>query len=97
LPEELPDDHPAWELEARYLAAGLANIVFTLSPRRIVIGGGVMGRSVLLPLVRQGLLAQLANYVQASALVEDIDNYVVPPALGDRAGVLGAIALAERL
>jgi fructokinase len=97
LPEELPDDHPAWELEARYLAAGLANIVFTLSPRRIVIGGGVMRRSVLLPLVRQGLLAQLANYVQASALVDDIESYVVQPALGDRAGVLGAIALAERL
>ncbi len=97
LPEELPDDHPAWELEARYLAAGLANIVFTLSPRRIVIGGGVMRRSVLLPLMRQRLLAQLANYVQASTLVDDIDSYVVPPALGDHAGVLGAIALAERL
>ena len=56
-----------------------------------------MRRSVLLPLVRQGLLAQLANYVQASALVDDIESYVVQPALGDRAGVLGAIALAERL
>jgi fructokinase len=97
LPEELPDDHPAWELEARYLASGLANIVLTLSPSRIVIGGGVMRRSVLLPLVRQGLLAQLANYVQASALVDDIDSYVIPPALGDRAGVLGAIALAEKV
>jgi len=97
LPEELQDDHPAWELEARYLASGLANIVLTLSPRRIVIGGGVMRRSVLLPLVRQGLLAQLANYVQASALVDDIDSYVIPPALGDRAGVLGAIALAEEV
>jgi fructokinase len=48
-------------------------------------------------MVRQKLLDQLANYVQASALVDDIDSYVVPPALGDRAGVLGAIALAERL
>jgi fructokinase len=48
-------------------------------------------------LVRQGLLAQLANYVQASALVDDIDSYVIPPALGDRAGVLGAIALAEEV
>jgi fructokinase len=94
-PEELPDDHPAWELEAKYLAAGLVNLVLALSPRRIVLGGGVMARSVLYPLVRQGLLDRLAGYVQAPALIDDIAGYVVPPALGDRAGVLGAIALAE--
>ena len=94
-PEELPDDHPAWRLEAGYLATGLANIVCALSPRRIVLGGGVMGRSVLYPMVRQGLLDRLAGYVQAPALVDDIGGYVVPPALGDRAGILGAIALAE--
>jgi fructokinase len=93
-PEDLPDDHPAWGLEAGYLAAGLANLVLALSPQRIVLGGGVMSRSVLYPLVRQGLLDRLAGYVQAPALVEDIDSYVVPPALGARAGVLGAIALA---
>lgn len=94
-PKELPDDHPAWELEARYLASGLANIVYALSPRRIVLGGGVMTRSVLYPLVRQGLLDQLSGYVQPPALIDDVEGYVVPPALGDRAGVLGAIALAQ--
>ncbi len=93
-PEELPDDHPAWELEAGYLAAGLANLVLALSPRRIVLGGGVMSRSVLYPLVRQGLLDRLAGYVQAPPLIDDIDGYVVPPALGAHAGVLGTIALA---
>ncbi len=94
-PEDLPDDHPAWQLEAEYLAAGLANIVCTLSPRRIVLGGGVLARSVLYQLVRQGMLDQLAGYVQAPTLIDDIEAYVVPPALGNRAGVLGAIALAK--
>ena len=41
LPADLPDDHPAWELEARYLAFGLANFACTLSPARILVGGGV--------------------------------------------------------
>src|SRR5688500_5656056 len=54
-PETLPDDHPAWALEARYLALGLANLVLTLSPERVVLGGGVMARAALYPLVRAGV------------------------------------------
>src|SRR5690242_6735137 len=44
-PESLADDHPAWALEAEYLALGLASVVLTLSPQRIVLGGGVMARA----------------------------------------------------
>jgi fructokinase len=93
--EALPDDHPAWELEARYLALGLASIVLVLSPQRIVLGGGVMHRAALLPRVRTELVATLAGYVRSPALGEGIDDYVVAPALGERAGVLGALALAQ--
>ena len=95
VPESLPDAHPAWALEAEYLALGLANVVLTLSPQRIVLGGGVMARAGLLPLVRTRLRAVLAGYVQSRALDEGIDDYVVAPALGERAGVLGALALAR--
>ena len=91
----LPDDHPAWALEAHYLALGLANVVVVLSPHRIVIGGGVMSRSQLYPLIRSKMVALLAGYVQTPALAEGIDDYVVAPALGDRAGALGALALAQ--
>ncbi len=94
--EELPDDHPAWELEAHYLALGLMTIICTLSPRRIVMGGGVMERSHLFPLIRSRVQELLNGYVQAGAILERIDQYIVPPALGKRAGVLGAIALASR-
>jgi fructokinase len=93
--ESLPSDHPAWALEARYLALGLVTIVCTLSPRRIVVGGGIASQPVLLPLARTEMAALLAGYVQAPALLEHIDEYVVTPALGERAGVLGAMALAR--
>ena len=55
-PDLLPDDHPAWELEAGYLAAGVANLVCTLSPRLVVMGGGVMERPSLLPRIRARVL-----------------------------------------
>jgi fructokinase len=93
--EELPDGHPAWALEAHYLALALASFVCTLSPRRIVLGGGVMDRGILFSLVRARLQALLNDYVQAPEIRREIDAYVVPPALGPRTGVLGALALAR--
>jgi fructokinase len=94
--EQLPDDHPAWPLEARYLALALVNFICTLSPERIVLGGGVMGRERLLPLIRTNVLDLLNHYVRADAILTRIDDYIVAPWLGARAGVLGALALAQR-
>jgi fructokinase len=94
-PAEELDGAEAWELEADYLALGLVNLVCVLSPQRIVLGGGVAKRPELLPLVRRRLQALLAGYVAADELDDGVDSYVVPPALGDRSGVLGAIELAR--
>jgi fructokinase len=94
--ETLPIDHPAWEIEAHYLAMGLVNFVCTLSPQRIIMGGGVMEQTQLFPLIRQKVQDLLNGYVQSPAILEKIDEYIVPPGLGKRAGVLGAIALAEQ-
>ncbi len=91
--ETFTPDHPAWELEAHYLAAALHGFVCTLSPQRIILGGGVMNQAHLFPLVREKTLASLNQYVQHTSILEDIDNYIVPPGLGNQAGVLGAIAL----
>jgi len=95
LAENLPDNHPAWELEAHYIALALSNLVCTLSPKRIICGGGVMQNQKLLPLVRQKLIEFLNGYVQSPEILENADNYVQPPALGNRAGVLGALAMAQ--
>jgi fructokinase len=93
--DELPDDHPAWPLEASYLASGILNIVSVASPRRVIAGGGVLDRPGLLPLVRERLRELVAGYLPTPWLSKRIDEYLVPPELGDRAGVLGAIALAR--
>ena len=94
-PESLLEDHPAWELEATYLGLAVANLVCTLSPQRVIMGGGVMEQPRLLPLVRRKVLEVLNGYVRSPDILRHIDSYIVPPGLGDRAGVLGAIALAQ--
>ena len=94
--ETLPMDHPAWELEAEYLALGLVSIICILSPERIIMGGGVMEQRQLFPLVRGRVRELLNGYLQAPAILDRIDEYIVPPGLGNRAGVLGAIALAQQ-
>jgi fructokinase len=93
----LPEDHPAWDLEAGYIALALANYVYTLSPQRIIVGGGVGQLPHLLSKVRKKTLELINGYVQSPVVLDNIETYIVPPGLGDRAGVLGAIALAERL
>lgn len=92
---ELPPGHPAWELEARYLALGLANWVCTLSPQRIVMGGGVMQQPHLFPLLRKELACILNGYIRSGEILENLESYVVPPVLGSRSGVLGALVLGE--
>lgn len=91
----LAPDHPAWDLEAEYLALGLVNLITALSPQRIILGGGVMQQPQIFPLLRKKVQLLLNGYVQSPAITDSIDSYIVPPALGGRAGVLGAIALAE--
>lgn len=94
---KLPADHAAWKLEARYLAMGLATWICTLSPERILLGGGVMQQKLLFPMVRKELLGLLNSYIRVPAILERIDTYVVPPQLASRAGVLGALVLAEHI
>jgi fructokinase len=89
------DDGPPWELEAQYLALGLVNVVCAVSPERIILGGGVMKQPTLLARVRERLRELLAGYFETPELKDGVGDFVVRPGLGDRAGVLGAIALAQ--
>ncbi|WKZ46709.1 MAG: ROK family protein [Anaerolineales bacterium] len=95
--ETLPPNHPAWDLEAHYIALALANFIVTLSPQRIIFGGGVSTQSFIFPMIRQKVLENLNGYVQSPAVNEKINEYIVPPALGYRSGMLGAIALAQQI
>jgi fructokinase len=96
-PETLPPDHPAWELEAEYLAFAVVNFIYILSPQRIIIGGGVMKQEKLLPLVRENVRRLLNNYALMPEITGNLESYIVLPGLGQKAGVLGAIALAQTI
>jgi fructokinase len=92
---QVPDDHPVFPLIADYLAQALATCILVVSPTKIVLGGGVMERAFLFPLIRQSTLAHLNGYVETEAL-QDIDTYIVPPSLGKNAGIMGCLALAQK-
>jgi fructokinase len=84
-----------WELESYYLAQALVSYILILSPKKIILGGGVMKQEQLFPLIRQKVAKLLNNYIQTKEL-ENLDTYIVPPGLGDNAGLCGALALARR-
>jgi len=92
--QNLPPSHPAWELEVHYLALAMINFIFTLSPQRLVLGGGVMKQSDLLAGIRQKVVEYNAGYLPY--LAEEIDRLIVLPKLGDLAGSCGALGLACR-
>lgn len=88
-----PDD-PIWHLVGHAVAQMLHNIVLTATPRRIFLGGGVIGaQPQLFPIIRRELQASLAGYLTSHEL-DDLDTFIVPPGLGGLAGPLGPIALA---
>jgi len=93
---DLPADHPAWDLEAEYIAQALANYSLTLSPQRIILGGGVGSLSHLLPKIQQKTKQLINGYIQSPAILKHIETYIVNPGLGNQSGMLGAIALAEQ-
>lgn len=91
----LPEDHPGWALEARYLAFALVNLTVTLSPQRILLGGGVMQQPQLFGLLRAEFARLLNGYVQHPEVLDRLDQFIQPPGLGSRAGILGCLVVAE--
>lgn len=87
----LEPGHSGWEIEADYIAAALANLVFTVGPERIIIGGGVPGQPRLLRLIRSRLSTLLGGYSRPQCWILALNS----TSSGDDAGVLGAIAMAE--
>lgn len=95
--ETLADEHPFWDVEAGYIANALVNYILTLTPEMIIIGGGVMQKDFMFEKVRDRVWALLNSYLSHDLLLNRIDSYIVPPALGNRSGLLGGIALAMQM
>jgi fructokinase len=90
----IPETDPYWDIEAEYIASALVNYILTLVPKKIILGGGVMQREFLFPRIRNRVLNLLNGYVASKSILEEIDQYIVPPGLGNQSGSMGAIALA---
>ncbi|WP_225743520.1 ROK family protein [Marinilactibacillus sp. Marseille-P9653] len=88
--QELTDRKEVWEIEAFYLAQALMNYTLILSPEKIILGGGVMKQKQLFPLIRNEFKTLLNGYVETP----DLDTYIIPPELGDDAGITGSLLLA---
>ncbi|MBQ6969165.1 MAG: ROK family protein [Synergistaceae bacterium] len=91
--KELADRPEVWELEAKYIAQALTDITMTLSPQKIILGGGVMGQSQLFPLVRKYLAEYINDYITTKEL-RNMNAYVCPAALNGNQGIMGAVKLA---
>lgn len=90
---QLPEDHPAWELESDYLSDAVVNVAMITSSEVVILGGGVMAVPGLIERVRTKVRKQLNGYLDVSELTSDLDHYIVAPDLGIASGVVGAFAL----
>jgi fructokinase len=95
-PEDLDPSHPAWELEARYLAQAAACYTLVLSPELILLGGGVGLRPGLAERISPLIAEELAEYIPALGDPKRLATFVKRPELGHDAGLYGAAAIALR-
>ncbi len=91
---ELPAEHPAWDLQAEYLAYAAHNFMMSFMPQKIILGGGVMKQTHLFNKIHQKL-KQITNGYLSQQHINTIDQIIVPVGLANNAGVMGAIALAK--
>lgn len=89
---DLVDRQEVWELQGYYIAQALMQYVLILSPKKIILGGGVMNQKQLFPTIYKYLKEFVADYVH----LPELSDYVVSPGLGDYAGITGSLMLAKQ-
>ena len=91
--KDLADKDDVWDLEAYYLGQAITNLILTLSPKRFILGGGVMHQNQLFDKIRHEVRSMLNGYIN-SPLLDSLETYIVPASLGDDQGIMGCIKLA---
>ena len=94
--KELPEGHPAWELESGYLSQLCVSAMLSFSPEKIILGGGVMQKDFLLPMIREKTVHALHGYVAHPAVDAGLKDYIVEPGLATKSGIMGAYLLARQ-
>lgn len=93
--ENLGPDHPAWELEARYLAALCVNLSCCCAPEKIILGGGIMQQQQIIPMVRDNFLHLMQGYMPRLN-PDSIGQYIILSGLAGDAATRGALILAQQ-
>ncbi len=91
--DQLADKEEVWEIESTYIATALMGYAVTLSPQKIILGGGVMHQEQMFPLIRKKFKELMNGYIVTEEM-DNLDDYIVPPSLNDDQGIMGAIKLA---
>ncbi|AIE59208.1 ROK family protein [Bacillus methanolicus] len=94
--EELQERQEVWDLEGFYLAQALMQYVLILSPKKIILGGGVMKQKQIFSYIYKYIQQLLNNYIVYPELSTSINDYIVPPGLKENAGIVGALLLAKQ-
>jgi Transcriptional regulator/sugar kinase len=88
---QLDSGHDVWELIAYYLAQAITNIALVIAPKKVVVGGGVLKQTHLLPRIRRHVRQMLNGYMDVD------DHWIVAPKLGDMSAIKGGLALARAI
>ncbi|WP_449620876.1 ROK family protein [Robertmurraya sp. Marseille-Q9965] len=80
-----------WDLEGYYIAQALMQYILILSPKKIILGGGVMKQRQVFSYIHKHLAELVKGYVQ----LPELSDYIVSPELGDNAGITGSLMLAQ--
>lgn len=89
----LADNPGVWELESEYPAQAIVNYIMMYSPQKIILWGGVMHQTGLFPMIREKIKVKMNGYVNHPMILQHMDDYIIPPGLGENPGVLGAVKL----
>ncbi|GLC89569.1 ROK family protein [Lysinibacillus piscis] len=92
---QLESNAGVWEMEAYYLAQAITQYILIISPKKVILGGGVMKQRQLYPLIQEKVKAFLNGYVNVPEITERIAEYIVAPELGDNAGITGALLIGK--
>jgi fructokinase len=90
--DQLVDRMEVWDLEGYYIAQALMQYVLIISPKKIILGGGVMNQKQVFSSVYKYLKEFINEYVA----LPDLTEYIVGPGLGDNAGITGSLMLAHQ-
>ena len=88
-------NHPVWQECAVNLAHLCYIVALAYSPKRIVIGGGVMAVEFVLPKILEAFKQYNNGYLLSRSIGEDISQFICPPTCSIAPGLYGAYLLAK--